>query len=263
MFEHPFMIRALLAGILIAIPAALIGVTLVLRRNSMIGDGLSHTAFGAMAVAVATGLAPLAVAIPVAILAAFFILKLSKNRRINGDAAVALLSTSSLAIGIMAISLSGGTNIDLNGYLFGSILSVSWVDVILSGVVAVFAVVSYLFLHHRIFAITFDEEYARSIGIKTEIYNAVFAIICSLIVVIGMRLLGALLISALVIFPTLIAMKFTKSFKWTVLVAAIEAAGAFLIGLVLSYSFSLPTGATVVSVHLVGLILAYLLRLFR
>lgn len=257
MFEHPFMVRALLSGLFIAIPAAIIGATLVLRKNSMISDGLSHTAFGAMAVAMAIGVAPLALAIPVSILAAFVILKIGKNRRINGDAAIALMSTASLAIGVIAISLSGGVNFDLNSYLFGSVLAVSVVDVVLSGLVAAVAVVLYLFLHHRIFAITFDEEFARSIGIKTEVYNAVFAIIAALIVVVGMKLLGALLISSLIIFPTFFAMRFTKSFKWTVILAALEGVGAFLIGLVLSYSLNLPTGATVVSTHVLGLVFAY------
>lgn len=260
MMSHPFMLRALLTGILISLPAALIGVSLVLRKNAMIGDGLSHVAFSAFAVAAALGLTPLWFALPVSILASFMILRLGKSRRIDGDALIALISTSALAIGIIAISLAG-INIDLNSYLFGSILAVSWVEVGIAAVIAIFTLVLYLFLHHRIFAITFDANFARAIGIKTEIYDAIFAIICSLVVVVGMKLLGALLISSLVIFPTLIAMRLTKSFKYTVIIATIEAVIAFVVGLALSYVFSLPTGATVVITHLAILILTIFCRI--
>lgn len=253
MMSHPFMLRALLAGIFISIPAALVGVSLVLRKNSMIGDGLSHVAFSAFAMAIVLNLAPLWFALPVSILASFLILRLGKSRKIHGDALVALISTSALAIGVIAVS-AAGVNIDLNSYLFGSVLAVSWTEVGISALVAVASVLLYLFLHHRIFAITFDVNFARAIGLKTGIYDAVFAIICSIVVVVGMKLLGALLISSLVIFPTLIAMRLTKSFKWTVIIAAIETVVAFLIGLILSYIFSLPTGATVVVTHLLILI---------
>lgn len=259
-FSNNFMLRALLVGVLISICAALIGVLLVLRKNSMVGDGLSHTAFGAIALATVLGLAPLWFAIPVVIVCSFIVLRLGKNRKIHGDASIALLSASSLAIGIFAISVSSGVNIDLNSYLFGSILSVGWSDVWLSMGLAAIVIVLYFFAHHRIFAITFDEEFARSIGIKTGFYDAIFAIICSIVVVLGMRLLGALLISSLIIFPTIISMNFAKSFRTVVMSSVIVSVINFVLGLIVSYLLATPTGATIVIINLFGLLIAKILK---
>ena len=263
MFSYPFMQRALLVGIMISICAALVGVSLVLRRNSMIGDGLSHTAFSAFALATVFGFTPLYFALPIVVIASFFVLRLSQNRKLHGDAAIAVLSASSLAIGTMAISLSKGVNIDLNSYLFGSILSVSWMDVIFSAVLTAVVVALYLFAYHRIFAITFDEEFAKSVGIKTGLYDAIFAAICSIVVVLGMRLLGSLLISSLIIFPTLTAMRLKHSFKGIVALSVIISIIAFVIGLILSYNLATPTGATVVIINLALLIMSLLLEKIR
>ena len=258
LLSYPFMQRALLVGVMISLCAALVGVSLVLRRNSMIGDGLSHTAFSAFALATVFGFAPLYFALPIVIIASFFVLRLSQNRKLHGDAAIAVLSASSLAIGTMAISLSKGVNIDLNSYLFGSILSVSWTDVILSAVLAAVVIGLYAFAYHRIFAITFDEEFAKSVGIKTGLYDAIFAAICSIVVVLGMRLLGSLLISSLIIFPTLTAMRLRRTFRGIVACSVIISVIAFIVGLVASYYLATPTGATVVIVNLVMLIIAIL-----
>jgi zinc transport system permease protein len=263
MFTYPFMQRALLVGLMIAICAALVGVSLVLRKNSMIGDGLSHTAFSAFALATVLGLTPLYFALPVVIIASFFVLRLSQNRKMHGDAAIAVLSASSLAIGTMAISVSKGVNIDLNSYLFGSILSVSWGDVLLSAILAVVVVLLYLFAYHRIFAITFDEEFAKSVGVKTGVYDAIFAAICSVVVVLGMRLLGSLLISSLVIFPTLSAMRLCRTFKGIVFTSVIISIIAFVAGLMASYTFATPTGATVVIANLIIFVIAYLIEKIR
>lgn len=260
MLSYSFMQRALIAGILISICAALTGVSLVLRKNSMIGDGLSHTAFGAFAIATVLNFTPIWFAIPVVIIASFFVLKLSGNKKINGDAAIALLSASSLAIGTMAISLTKGVNIDLNSYLFGSVLSIGWSDVWLSLGLTAVVVLLYVFAHNRIFAITFDEDFAKAIGIKTNVYDVIFAIICSLVVVIGMRLLGALLISSLIIFPTLIAMQFSKSFGRVVMYAVLISVVNFALGLAASYLITSPTGATVVIVNLIALVITYIMR---
>lgn len=260
MLSYAFMQRALIVGFLISICAALVGVSLVLRKNSMIGDGLSHTAFGAFAIATVLNIAPLWFAIPVVIAASFFVLKLSNNKKVSGDALIALLSASSLAIGTMAISLTKGVNIDLNSYLFGSILSISQSDVWLSLVLTIAVVLLYIFAHNRIFAITFDEDFAKAIGIKTNVYDAIFAIICSLVIVFGMRLLGALLISSLIIFPTLIAMQFSKSFGRVVVYSVLISVVNFVLGLVISYLIASPTGATVVIVNLFALIITYIVR---
>ncbi|MBR3323213.1 metal ABC transporter permease [Candidatus Saccharibacteria bacterium] len=263
MFSHPFMIRALLVGLMISVCAALVGVSLVLRKNSMIGDGLSHTAFSAFALATVLGLTPLYFALPIVVIASFFVLRLSQNRKLHGDAAIAVLSASSLAIGTLAISLSKGVNIDLNSYLFGSILAVGWLDVVLSAILAFAIIMLYVFAYHRIFAITFDEEFAKSVGIKTGVYDAIFAAICSVVVVLGMRLLGSLLISSLIIFPTLTAMRLRKSFRGIALMAVCVSALAFVIGLVLSYLLATPTGATVVIVNLVVFVVAALVRAIK
>lgn len=252
-FTYPFLFRALIAGIFISLSAALIGTPLVLKKNSMLSDGLSHVAFGAFALASVLGFAPLWVAIPVVILASFFVLRLSSNTKIHGDSAIALMSASALAIGSLTVSLAG-TNVDINSYLFGSILSVSTSDILLSlGLFAVIAIV-YVAFHNKIFALTFDEKFARAIGINTKLYNALFAVLCSVLIVLGMRLVGALLISSLVIFPTLSAQTIFKSFRSVTLAGAFFSVLAFAIGLVTSHLLSLPTGATIVIVNLLILI---------
>ena len=260
-FAHPFMVRALIAGVLIALCAALVGVPLVLRKNSMLGDGLSHTAFAAVAVATVLGLTPLWVALPVTMLASFFILRIGKNRKISGDAAIAVLSASALAVGTMAISVSAGVNIDLNSYLFGSVLAVGMTDVIVTAVLSVVVVLLFTLSFHRIFAITFDENFARSIGLKTELYDAIFAVICSAVVVLGMRLLGSLLISSLIIFPTLTAMSIARTFKGTTVLAVVISVVAFVIGLLISFLAATPTGATVVVVNLVVFVVTKLVKI--
>lgn len=258
MFSYSFMVRAFIAGILISLSAALIGTPLVLKKNSMLGDGLSHVAFGAFALAVVLGLAPTFVAIPLVILASFFILRLNNSSKIHGDAAIALMSASALAIGTFIVSIAG-TNIDINSYLFGSILSVGENEVILSLILLAVIISIYIIFHNKIFAITFDEKFARAIGINTKILNAIFAISCSVLIVLGMRLVGVLLISSLIIFPTLSAQSICKSFKSVTLTAAILSVINFVIGMFASYLFGTPTGATVVIVNLISLIILKIL----
>ena len=256
MFSYDFMVRALVAGVAIALVAALIGVPLVLRRSSMIGDGLSHTAFGAVAVALVAGVMPTFLALLIVLMAAFVILWISRNRKVYSDAMIAVLSVSSLAVGVLVISLGGGVNIDLNSYLFGSILAVGWMDAVMSVVLAVMVMILYIVLFKRIFAVTFDAEVAQSVGVKVGLFDAIFALICAVVVVIGMKLLGALLISGLIIFPALTAMRLTKSFKCAIIVGCIVAVVAFLVGLILSFLLTLPTGATVIVVNLVIFLVA-------
>lgn len=261
MFSYSFMTKALVVGILISLCAALIGVPLVLKRNSMLGDGLSHAGFGAFAIATILGFAPLEFAIPIVIIVSFFILKLGENSKIHGDARIALISASFLAIGIFVISVTKGVNTDINNYLFGSILSINDTDIIVSVIVSLIVVLLYVFSYNKIFAITFDERFAKSIGIKTNFYNILFACLCSVVVVLGMRLMGALLISSLIIFPTLTSMQIFKKFKSVVIMSIFVSIFSFVIGLMLSYLFSTPTGATIVIVNLAVFVLAYLLRL--
>lgn len=263
MFSYPFMVNALVVGVLISLSAALIGVPLVLRKNSMLSDGLSHVGFGAFAIASALGFAPLPIALPVVILASILILRLSSNSRLHGDSAIALLSVSALAIGTFIISITG-SNVDINNYLFGSILSLGsselWLGIILSLVV----IILYFVFHNQIFALTFDETFARSIGIKTKTYNIIFAILCSIVVVLGMRLMGALLISSLIIFPTLSATTIYRNFTGVTIMSAILAVISFVLGLITSFLLATPTGATIVIVSLfIFLCLKLLVRIIR
>ena len=255
MFSYPFMQRAFLVGILVSLCASLLGVSLVLKRYSMIGDGLSHVGFGALAVASALHMAPLAVAVPVVVLAAFILLRLSDSGKLKGDAAIAMISTGALAVGVMVVSVTTGMNSDLNSYMFGSILAMSKSDVVLSAVLSVIVLVLYLFFYDKIFAVTFDTVFARATGNRTGLYNMLLALLTAVTVVLGMRMMGALLISSLIIFPALTAMRVCRSFKSVTLCAAAVSVVCFFVGLCASYLLSTAAGATVV----VANILAFLI----
>lgn len=257
MFSAPILVRALIVGILVSLCAALLGVSLVLKRYSMIGDGLSHVGFGALAVAAVMNLAPMAVAIPVVILAAFLLLRLSSNSRIKGDSAIALISTGALAIGVMAVSVSNGVNVDLNSYLFGSIISVSRGDVVISVVLALAVLLMFIFFYTKIFAITFDESFARATGINVSIYNMLVALLTAITIVIGMRLMGSMLISSLVIFPALCAMRVFKSFKSVTICSAVLSVTTFIIGMFISYVADTPCGASIVCVNIAAFAVFY------
>ena len=258
MLSLGFMQNALMAGLALSLCAALLGVCLVLRRSSMIGDGLSHASFAAFALATVFGILPLPFALTAVTLLSFVVLRLSRNK--NGDAAIAVLSASSLAIGTFAVSVAQGTNIDINSYLFGSILAVSRTDALLAIALAAIVVVFFVFCFHRIFALTFDEKFAHTVGVRVGVYDAIFAAICSIVIVLGMRLLGALLISALIIFPALTAIRLVKTFRSTVIVAAVVSVITFVLGLVFSYVWGAPAGSTIVLVDLVVFALACLAR---
>ncbi len=260
MFSYSFMLRALVVGSLLSFSAALIGIPLVLKKHSTLGDGLSHVAFGAFALASVLGLAPIPVAIPAVVLTSFFILNLSERAKIHGDSMIALISVSALALGTFITSLFG-SNVDVNNYLFGSILSVGSDELWLSLVLLLTIVTVYALFYNKIFALTFDETFARAVGVKTRLYNAIFAVFCSVLIVLGMRLMGALLISSLIIFPALSAKTVFKNFKSVTLASAVLAVLNFVLGLILSYLLSTPTGATVVLVSLFTLIILKLLKL--
>ena len=250
MFNYPFIQKAFLAGLLISICSSLIGVSLVLRKNSMIGDGLSHVGFGAFAIATVLNITPLYFAIPIVLASSFLIIKLNSTK-MHGDSAIALLSASSLAIGTFVVSITKGVNTDINTYLFGSILSVTDNDIVISVVLFITTILLYTLSYNKIFAITFDEKFAKSVGIKTEKYNIIFASLCSLIVVIGMRIMGSLLISSLIIFPSITSMQVFKKFKSVVISSVVISTLTFTIGLISSYILETPTGATIVIVNLI------------
>ena len=255
MLSYPFMTRAFLVGSLVALCSALLGVSLVLKRYSMIGDGLSHVGFGAMAIAAAMNAAPLTVAIPVVIVAAILLLRISGNAKIKGDAAIALISTTSLAVGVMVISLTTGMNTDVYNYMFGSILAMSAEDVKLSLVLSVFVLILFIVFYHKIFAITFDETFARATGVKAGVYNTLIAVLTAVTIVLGMRMMGALLISSLIIFPALTSMRVCRTFKSVIINAAVISVACLIAGVTLSYVAATPAGASVVLANLVMMVL--------
>ncbi len=255
MLSYPFMTRAFLVGSLVALCSALLGVSLVLKRYSMIGDGLSHVGFGAMAIAAAMNAAPLTVAIPVVIVAAILLLRISGNAKIKGDAAIALISTTSLAVGVMVISLTTGMNTDVYNYMFGSILAMSAEDVKLSLVLSVFVLILFIVFYHKIFAITFDETFARATGVKAGVYNMLIAVLTAVTIVLGMRMMGALLISSLIIFPALTSMRVCRTFKSVIINAAVISVVCLIAGVTLSYVAATPAGASVVLANLVMMVL--------
>ena len=238
MLSYHFMQRALIVGVLVSLCAALLGVSLVLKRYSMIGDGLSHVGFGALAIASALHLAPLAVAVPVVIVTAVLLLRLSQSSRVKGDAMIAIISSSALAIGVICVSLTTGMNTEVSSYMFGSILSLA--------VLALFVL-----FYPRLFAVTFDESFSKATGTRTELYNTLLAVLTAVTVVLGMRMMGALLISSLIIFPALSAMRICRSFKAVVLCAAGISVGCFVLGTVASFFLETPTGASIVVADLI------------
>ncbi len=261
LFSYPFIVRAVIVGILVSLCASLLGVSLVLKRYSMIGDGLSHVGFGSLAIATAVNAAPLSVSVPVVVLAAFLLLKLTENSRIKGDAAIALISTSSLAIGVIVISLTTGMNTDVCNYMFGSILAMSKNDVRLSIVLSIVMLFLYIVFYHKIFAVTFDETFAKATGTNTDLYNMLIALLTAITIVLGMRIMGVLLISSLIIFPALTSMRLCKKFITVTISSAAVSVVCFFSGIVISYEFATPTGASIVMVNIAAFIAYWILNL--
>ena len=250
MLSYPFMVRALIGGILISLCASLLGVSLVLKRYSMIGDGLSHVSFGALSIALAIGWSPLKLSIPVVVLAAFFLLRITENGKVKSDAAIAMISASALAVGIVVTSLTTGMTTDVSSYMFGSILAMSTADVKMAAVLSVVVLGLFVFCYNKIFAVTFDENFAKATGVSVSSYNVLIAVLTAVTIVLGMRVMGALLISGLIIFPAVTSMRIFRSFRGVVLSAAAVSLSSFLAGLVLSYAAGVPAGASIVLVNL-------------
>lgn len=263
MFQYPFIQRAAVVGVLVSLCAALLGVCLVLKRYSMIGDGLSHVSFGALSLAVALGIAPLYVSIPIVIIAAFFLLHIQENGKMKSDSAIAVVSSASLAIGITITALTTGMNTDVSSYMFGSILVMTKQDVVLSVALSIVVLILYVICYQKIFAVTFDENFARASGVQIRLYNMLISVLTAVTIVLGMRMMGAMLISSLIIFPALISMRLQKSFLGVVICAAIVSVITFLAGLIASFLFSTPTGASVVIVNLIVLIAVSLVQKIR
>lgn len=255
MLSYPFLVRAVVGGVLVSLCASLLGVSLVLKRYSMIGDGLSHVSFGSLSVALALGWSPLKVSIPVVILAAFFLLRITENGKLKSDAAIAMISASALAVGIVATSLTTGMTTDVSSYMFGSILAMSPSDVVLSAGLSLVVLGLFLLCYNKVFAVTFDESFAKATGVNVSLYNVLIAVLTAVTIVLGMRMMGAMLISSLIIFPALTSMRIFKSFRGVVWSSGILSAVCFLLGMTASYKYSTPAGATVVLVNLAAFLL--------
>lgn len=258
LFAYDFIVRAVAVGMMVSVCASLLGVSLVLKRYSMIGDGLGHVAFGALCIAVAFNMAPLLVSVPVVIIAAVMLLRIRGNVRIKGDAAIAVISSSALAIGIIATSLTKGMNIDIYNYMFGSILAMSVQDVYLGIGLSAAVLLLFIFLYNIIFAITFDEDFARATGIRVDFFNTLIAVLTAVTIVVGMRIMGTLLISSLIVFPALTSMRLCSSFKSVVVCSGIVSSICFFLGIIFSYSFDIPVGASIVVLNLAAFMLFFI-----
>ena len=263
MLSYPFLVRALVGGVLVSLCASLLGVSLVLKRYSMIGDGLSHVSFGALSVAVAMGWSPLKLSIPVVVLAAFFLLRITEKGKIKSDAAIAMISASALAVGIIVTSMTTGMTTDVSSYMFGSILAMSREDVEFSAVLSLVVLGLFLFCYNKVFAVTFDENFAKATGVNVSLYNVLIAVLTAVTIVLGMRMMGAMLISSLIIFPSLTAMRIFKSFRGVVIVSGILSIVCFFIGMIFSYIYSTPAGASVVVVNLTAFFLFSVFQFVR
>ena len=268
-FQYPFVRYAMIVGILVALCSSLLGVTLVLKRFSFIGDSLSHVAFGAIAVAVALNLTNnFLLVLPVTMLSAILILRAGQNTKIKGDAALAMISVGALAIGYLVMNLfSKSSNLsgDVCTTLFGStsILTLSTADVWMSVVLSTLVAAVFVLFYHKIFTITFDENFAAATGIKAGTYNLALAAVIAIIIVLAMNLVGALLISALVIFPALSAMRVFKSFKAVTICSVIISVACATLGILASILAGTPVGATIVAVDIIGFFIFFAIGYFR
>lgn len=249
--SYPFMIRAIIVGVLVSFCASLLGVILVLKRYSLIGHGLSDVGFAALALALAVGASPIYVATPIVIAASFIIMYVSQNKKINGDIAIGIFSTGALSFGIIITAISKGFNMDIYSYMFGSVLAMSSFDVVVSVILSIVVIATFVIFYNRLFIVTADEEFARAIGINVTFYQFLISFLTALTVVIGMRMIGTLLISSLIIFPAIIARRFVRSFKYLVLLSALISVFCFILGILISFFFNLPTGAGIVFVNIV------------
>jgi zinc transport system permease protein len=263
LFTHGFIQRALIAGSFIAILCSTLGVFLVLRRLSLIGDGLAHVAFGSVAIGLLLRVYPVYVAIPVVMLSSLGILKLIEKARLYGDAAIGIVSSLGIAVGILLASAAGGFNVDLFSYLFGNILAISNVEVVTSIILSVMLILIILLFYQELLSITFDEESAKASGVKTKTINTILVLLTSLTVVLAMRIVGIMLISALLIIPSVTALQMAKGFKITMVIASIVGVLSVILGIFISFVINLPTGATIVILNFIFFAIAFVCKNLR
>lgn len=247
--QYSFIQKAFFAGAFIAITCSALGLFLVLKKMSLIGDGLSHVSFGAIALALFFGLYPFYAAIPIVMLASLLILKISEKAKVYGDAAIGIVSAIGIAGGVILASVSKGFNVDLFSYLFGNILAISNIEVVLSVILSLVVLIVIYFFYWDLFSATFDEEYARTTGIKTKSINTILTLLTAVTVVLSVKMVGIMLVSALLILPAATALQLSQSFKKAILVGGIIALFSVFLGISFSFFLDLPTGATIVMVN--------------
>ncbi len=257
--RYPFLKRAFLVGVLISICVSILGVGLVLKKYSMIGDGLSHVGFSAFSISCAMNWAPFLVSIPIVVLAAILLLILRENSKIKSDALIGLVSNGCLAVGVTVISITKGMNSEVLNYMFGSILTLNRVDLIFCVIMSIITIFIFIFSYNKIFSITFDEDFTKAVGVNVMLYKIIVAVLTALTIVVGMKMVGALLISSLIIFPVISVSMIFKSYKTIVIFSAIDSIICFVIGFLMSYLFLVPTGAIIVLVNLVMFIICFLI----
>ncbi len=253
-FLKYILIPALIGGIAVTLCSSLLGVSMVLKRYSMIGDGLSHVGYGALSVAAVMNFAPMKFALPVVVASALILLKLNDSSRIKGDSAIAIFSTSALAIGILVSSKAGLTN-DVSHYMFGSILAMDKNDVFLSVILSLIVLSIFIIFYNKIFGVTFDENFSKATGIKTEVYKIIIAVLTAVTVVLGMMMMGSLLMSSLIIFPAITSMRICKSFKSVIICSGTISVLCFLCGMFISIALDTAPGASVVVINVIMLLI--------
>jgi zinc transport system permease protein len=260
--SYGFIKRALVAGSLISVVCAVLGVVLVLRRLSMIGDGLSHMTFGGVALALALNLYPLAVSIPLVALSSLGILRMTERAGVFGDAAIGVVSSVGIAFGVLMASMSGGFNVDLFSYLFGNILSISRVEVAISAIISAGVLAVIIVYYDEIFSITFDEEFARASGVPVDRINALLMVLTAITVVLTMKVVGIMLTSALLILPSVTAFQVARGFRNAMIIAGLFSLLALVTGVFASFLLNLPAGAAIVMVNAFFLLLSFVVRHF-
>jgi len=255
--SHGFIQRALIAGSFIAILCSTLGVFLVLRRLSLIGDGLAHVTFGSVAVGLLLRTSPFYIAVPIVMLAGLGILKLTEKARLYGDAAIGIVSSIGIATGVILASIAGGFNVDLFSYLFGNILAISRTEVIISLSLSLILIAIVILYYEELLSITFNEESAKTTGIKTSHINNILVLLIALTVVLAMKVVGIMLISALLILPPVTALQISRSFKATIIISALSGILSVISGIFVSFALNLPAGATIVIINFVFFIAAF------
>ncbi len=263
-FSTDYIRNALIIGLLISVCTAILGVELVLKKFSMLGDGLSHVSFGTLAVASTFNFASLELSMLIVVVVAFLLLQIKQSSKINGDAAVAIVSGGFMALGIFASAFSGGTNTDFNSYMFGSIFAINDDNFVLSIIMCIVVIIVYILFYNKIFAVTFDEGFCKATGGKASVYNLIIATLTAVTIVIGMKLIGTLLIASLTVFPVVSSYRLAKNFRSCVIYSVIISVSAFIIGFTFSLVYDkMPLSSGVIFSNLIIMLLCYIVSKLR